>query len=92
MPHQLRGQGPARLTPRELVVAELAERGLTNRQIASRLVLGESTVKSHVHAILAKLEVGRRDQIALSGPPPSTGGGGVEGPGPTPTSSPSPLP
>ena len=91
MPHQLRGQGPTRLTPRELVVAELAERGLTNRQIASRLVLGESTVKSHVHAILAKLEVERRDQIALSGLPPSTGGGGVEAPRPTPTSSPSPL-
>lgn len=87
MPHQLKGQGLARLTPRELVVAELAQRGLTNRQIASRLVLGESTVKSHVHAILAKLELESRDQIALIGPPPSTGGGGVEVPDPTSISS-----
>lgn len=87
MPHQLNDRWPARLTPRELVVAELAQRGLTNRQIASRLVLGESTVKSHVHAILAKLELGSRDQIALAGlPPSSTGGGGVEEPNPTPIS------
>jgi DNA-binding NarL/FixJ family response regulator len=53
------------LTPRERVVAELVARGLTNRQIASRLVLGESTVKSHVHAILRKVGVERRDQIVL---------------------------
>lgn len=90
MPYQLRGQGPTRLTPRELVVAELAQRGLTNRQIASRLVLGESTVKSHVHAILAKLELESRDQIALTGLTPSTGGGGVDVPEPTSISSPSP--
>lgn len=90
MPHQLKDQGPARLTPRELVVAELAQRGLTNRQIASRLVLGESTVKSHVHAILRKLELDSRDQIALIGLPLSTGGGGVEERGPLPISSSSP--
>lgn len=87
MPHQLKGQGLARLTPREVVVAELAQRGLTNRQIASRLVLGESTVKSHVHAILAKLALESRDQISLIGPASSTGGDGVEAPAPTSISS-----
>ena len=53
------------LTPRERTVADMAARGMTNRQIAARLVLGESTVKSHVHSILRKLDVGRRDQIVL---------------------------
>lgn len=56
--------GPG-LTPRERVVAELAALGMTNRQIAGRLVLGESTVKSHIHSILRKLKVERRDQILL---------------------------
>ncbi|GGK63371.1 LuxR C-terminal-related transcriptional regulator [Ornithinimicrobium pekingense] len=55
------------LTPREQVVAELAACGLTNRQIAARLVLGESTVKTHVHSILAKLGLRSRDEIVLSG-------------------------
>jgi DNA-binding NarL/FixJ family response regulator len=64
------------LTPRELVVAELAGLGLTNRQIASRLVLGESTVKSHLHSVLRKLGLDSRDQIALGRqlPPPDRGG------------------
>lgn len=82
------------LTPRERVVAELAARGLTNRQIARNLVLGESTVKSHVHSILGKLGLECREQIALIARPgqaPGTpavtgagapvappGGGGVE--------------
>lgn len=55
------------LTPKEQIVAELAAHGLTNRQIAIRLVLGESTVKTHVHSILAKLELRSRDEIAFSG-------------------------
>jgi DNA-binding NarL/FixJ family response regulator len=58
------GTGPA-LTPRESVVAELVCRGLTNRQIASHLVVGESTVKTHVHAILTKLGVTQRSEIML---------------------------
>lgn len=70
------------LTPKERVVAELAARGLTNRQIAVRLVLGESTVKTHVHSILTKLELHSRDDIALSGAllpgePASPGGEGM---------------
>ncbi|GIE88167.1 LuxR C-terminal-related transcriptional regulator [Actinoplanes regularis] len=57
--------GSPGLTPRERVVAELAALGMTNRQIASRLVLGEATVKSHIHSVLRKLGVARRDQILL---------------------------
>ncbi len=52
------------LTPRELIVAELVARGLTNRQIAAHLIVGESTVKTHVHSILAKVGVTRRSEIA----------------------------
>ncbi len=55
---------PALLTPRELVVADLAANGLTNRQIAAKLVLGESTVKTHVHSILRKLGLDHRGEIA----------------------------
>lgn len=56
----------AALTPREALVAELVGRGLTNRQIASRLVVEESTVKTHVHSILAKLGVAHRTEVALA--------------------------
>lgn len=63
-PQSPRPPGPS-LTPREQVVAELVSRGLTNRQIASRLVVGESTVKTHVHAILSKCGVAHRSEIVL---------------------------
>jgi two-component system, NarL family, nitrate/nitrite response regulator NarL len=55
------------LTPREAIVAELIGLGLTNRQIASRLIVGESTVKSHVHSILMKLGVAHRTDILIAG-------------------------
>jgi DNA-binding NarL/FixJ family response regulator len=49
------------LTPRELDVFRLIGQGLSNAEIAQRLYLGESTVKTHVGRILAKLEA--RDRI-----------------------------
>jgi non-specific serine/threonine protein kinase len=55
--------GP-RLTPREAEVAELVAGGLTNRQIATRLVLSRRTAESHVEHILAKLGFTTRSQIA----------------------------
>lgn len=51
---------------REKEVLELLVTGLTNRQIAARLFLAESTVKTHLASAFAKLGVrSRRDAVAL---------------------------
>jgi len=53
------------LTPRETEVLGLIVQGQTNPQIAETLTISESTVKSHVTKILAKLGVARRTEAAL---------------------------
>jgi DNA-binding NarL/FixJ family response regulator len=55
------------LTPRELEVLQLAGRGLTNREIAQRLVLSPRTVESHMANIFGKLNVGSRTEAVLVG-------------------------
>jgi two-component system, NarL family, nitrate/nitrite response regulator NarL len=52
------------LTARERLILELLSGGLSNKEIANQLVIGVATVKSHVHAILRKLEVSRRGAAA----------------------------
>lgn len=57
--------GPfSKLTEREVEVAELVAHGHTNRAIAERLFISESTVKVHVQHILEKLNARRRTEIA----------------------------
>ena len=52
------------MTPREREVLSLLAKGLTNRQIAERLVVSEHTVHRHVTNILRKLDVPSRTAAA----------------------------
>jgi two-component system, NarL family, response regulator DevR len=52
------------LTEQEKRVLELIGEGLTNRQIADRMVLSEKTAKNYVSSVLTKLGMQRRAQAA----------------------------
>ena len=52
------------LTPRQRQIAALVADGLSNKQIARSLSIERATVKNHVHTILIKLGITRRDQVA----------------------------
>lgn len=56
--------GPA-LTPRETQVLGLVAQGLTNAEVAAELVVGVETVRTHVAAVLAKLDARDRTQAVV---------------------------
>ncbi len=73
---QARGPSPMRpsvpttslvepLSERELEVLRLIAAGLSNHEIADKLIIGVGTVKSHVHSILAKLDARDRTQAVI---------------------------
>lgn len=78
-PHELRtvlarigaaanGQAPRdhpviRVTPREQDVLGLLAEGASNRMIATRLVLSETTIKGYIHALLNKFQAASRLEI-----------------------------
>jgi len=53
------------LTPREMEVLKLIADGLSNKEIAEKLVLSEKTVKNHINNIFSKLHVYDRSQAIL---------------------------
>jgi DNA-binding CsgD family transcriptional regulator len=52
-----------RLTPREVELAKLASRGLSNREIADRLGIAVRTVDNHLHQAYTKLGIGGRGEL-----------------------------
>lgn len=59
-----RAREPAKLSPREAAVAELAAKGLADKQIAQRLNVSFGTVRTHLDNAFAKLGVRNRTQLA----------------------------
>jgi LuxR family maltose regulon positive regulatory protein len=58
------GTLPHGLTEREMEVATLAAKGMSNKEIASALFISESTVRFHLRSVFSKLGIDRRSKLA----------------------------
>jgi DNA-binding NarL/FixJ family response regulator len=64
--HEIREpHNPESLTEREYDVLRLLAQGMSNKEIAHHLQIGETTVKTHIKSIMQKLDVTSRTQAAL---------------------------
>lgn len=63
-PRRISPRGVGALTPRERRTAELAARGLSNREVAEELYVTRKTVEFHLRNAYAKLGIGSRTQLA----------------------------
>ncbi len=62
---QRRREGPAGLTPREVEVLRLLAQGLSNKEIAVRLVISPKTAGNHIEHIYAKIDASSRATASL---------------------------
>ena len=53
------------LTPREMDVLRLVAKGMSNKEIADKLIISEKTTKTHLSNILSKLHLADRTQVAI---------------------------
>ena len=53
------------LSRRESQVLDLISNGLTNKEIATQLMIGEATVKQYLRLLFVKFEVSNRTQLAI---------------------------
>jgi DNA-binding NarL/FixJ family response regulator len=60
------GDGEAHLTPMQMKILKGVQSGRLNKQIAFDLGIAEATVKAHMTALMKKLNVRNRTQVALA--------------------------
>jgi DNA-binding NarL/FixJ family response regulator len=72
------------LTPRQRDVLSLLVGGLSNKEIARKLKLGEGTIKIHLAALFRSLQVRNRQEAAVAGARLLSDDGGRSSPGDRP--------
>jgi two-component system nitrate/nitrite response regulator NarL len=68
--NQLPESTPEVLTRRELEIVQWVGQGMTNKEIARKLTISDTTVKTHLHRIFSKLNIKRRLLLPTSPPLP----------------------